>query len=240
LTPLVLDVRDRQGRWHTAVESVGLPTSKGLVVPVDLTGRFLCDDRHVRLSTTLCVYFDRVFVATVDRASECRVTELPVAVADLRYRGFSSMLRDALGFERFFYDDVSPTGSWNQARGMHTRYGDVTNLLGRADDRFVIFGPGDELRLRFNAGFLPELPHGWQRDFIFVANGWVKDGDLNTKFSRTVAPLPFHGMSGYPYPPSEHYPSTPELDHYRRTYNTRPGLTTVGPLGPHPDQTQQP
>jgi hypothetical protein len=95
---------------------------------------------------------------------------------------------------------------------------------------FVIFGPGDELVLRFDAQTLPSLPRGWVRDFVFYANGWVKDGDLNTALSDNVDPLPFHGMSSYPYPAKEHYPRTPALQRYLRTYNTRPTTATVGPL----------
>lgn len=230
LTPLTLEVRDQSGGWRTAIEWVGLPTSKGMVVPVDLTGRFLCDDYHVRLSTNLRVYFDRIFVSTDDRADRCRQTELPVAVANLHYRGFSRMTRDALGFERFNYAEVSLTGSWNPPKGMFTRYGDVTPLLAEADDMYVIFGPGDELTMRFDARGLPKLPPGWTRDFVFYANGWVKDGDLNTKFSDTVTPLPFHGMSGYPYGANEHYPDTPAHRAYQRQYNTRPARATVGEL----------
>jgi len=230
LTPLTLAVRDESGVWHTVVEWVGLPTSKGMVVPVDLSGRFLCEDYHVRLSTNLRVYFDRIFVSMRDEAARCRQTELPVTGADLHYRGFSRMTRDRFGYERFDYADVSLTGSWNPPQGLFTRYGDVTPLLARPDDMYVIFGPGDELTMRFDARALPDLPAGWTRDFIFYANGWVKDGDLNTKFSETVEPLPFHDMSGYPYPQAEHYPDTPEHRRYLRTYNTRPARSTVGSL----------
>ncbi len=230
ISPLSLQVRDAQGAWHKAIESVGLPTSKGIVVPVDMTGRFMCDDYHVRLSTNMCIYFDRVFVSTHDEARRCRVAELPVVQADLHYRGFSRMTRDALGYERFDYAEVSSTGPWSPPAGLLTRYGDVTPLLSGPDDMCVIFGPGDELTLRFDGTKLPPLPRGWTRDFIFFADGWVKDGDLNTKFSETVNPLPFHGMSGYPYPATEHYPDTPEHRRYLREYNTRPSRSTVGPL----------
>jgi hypothetical protein len=232
LAPVTLAVRDETGAWQTVIDWVGLPTSKGLVVPVDLTGRFLCNDYHVRLSTNLCVYFDRIFASTRDEAARCRQTELPVASADLHYRGFSRMTRDALGYERFDYADASPTGSWSPPAGMFTRYGDVVPLLARPDDMYVIFGPGDELTMRFDTRGLPGLPDGWARDFVFYANGWVKDGDLNTKFSETVAPLPFHAMSTYPYPADEHYPDTPEHRAYLREYNTRPAACTVGSLVP--------
>ena len=230
IAPLTLEVRDRRGAWRTAIESVGLPTSTALVVPVDLTGRFLCGDHRVRLRTNLCVYFDRVFVSVQDRASECRLTELPVARADLHYRGFSRMRRNDLGYERFDYSVVSPTGSWSPPPGRLTRYGEVTPLLAEADDMYVIFGPGDELTMQFQASRLPELPAGWSRDYIFYANGWVKDGDLNTRFSETVEPLPFHGMSGYPYSDAERYPDTARHRAYRARYNTRPARATTGAL----------
>ncbi len=230
ITPLSLQVRDQLGAWRTVVESVGLPTSKGLIVPVDLTEKFLTPDYHVRLTTTMCVYFDRIFVSTSDEAARCRVTELPVAAADLHYRGFSGMNREVSGYERFDYAEVCSTGSWNPPAGFYTRYGDVTELLGEPDDRVVVFGPGDEISLRFDASTLPELPAAWTRDFVFFADGWVKDGDFNTNLSETVTPLPFHGMSSYPYPESQGRPETSEYLQYLRTYNTRPAGCTVGPL----------
>ena len=233
ITPLTLEVRDAGGRWHTAIESVGLPTSKGLVVPVRLTGKFLCADWHIRLSTTQCIYFDRIFVSTRDDAAACRMTPLPVAQANLHYHGFTKMSRDALGYERFDYERVTPTGPWNPPSGQLTRYGDVTPLLAEADDMYVTIAPGDELTMRFDAARLPALPPGWTRGFVFYANGWVKDGDLNTKFSATVEPLPFHGMSGYPYAASEHYPDDAAHREYLRVWQTRPSQPRVGSLTSH-------
>jgi hypothetical protein len=230
IAPLSLAVRDPEGNWRTVVESVGLPTSKGLIVPVDLTGRFLSDDHRIRLSTNLCVYFDRAFVSRQDRAEACRVQELPVRRASLAYRGFSAMSRDELGFERFDYHRCDPVGAWSPPDGWLTRYGDVTELLGLVDDMYVIFGPGDELAMEFDAGGLPGLPSGWTRDFVFYANGWVKDGDLNTLHSATVTPLPFHAMSGYPYASDEHYPTSPRHQSYLDTFNARPGRPTTGDL----------
>ncbi|HVS36157.1 MAG TPA: hypothetical protein VMS17_11300, partial [Gemmataceae bacterium] len=42
---------------------------------------------------------------------------------------------------------------------------------------------------------------GWKRDFIWVSDGWEKDGNFNTRFSKTVLPLPYHGMTSYETPP---------------------------------------
>ena len=69
----------------------------------------------------------------------------------------------------------------------------------KIDDRFVIVGAGDELRLKFAA--LAPPPAGWARDYVMVGDGWIKEGDLNTAFSQTVAPLPYHGMKDYTIPP---------------------------------------
>ena len=55
-------------------------------------------------------------------------------------------------------------------------------------------------------------------------DGWAKDADANTAFSQTVLPLPFHGMSSYPYPAAEHYPQDRQHQDYLREYNPRPAL----------------
>jgi hypothetical protein len=227
---LTLEVRDADGNWITAIASVGLPTSKGLVVPVDLTGMFPGPDFHVRLTTNMRIYLDRIFVSTQDEAASCIVNELAVSTAELQYHGFSPLHRDDNGYELFYYDEVRPTGSWSPAAGMMTRYGDVTPLLLTAENMVAIFGSGDELTMRFDARQLSPLPEGWVRDYIFFVDGWVKDGDLNTKYSETIEPLPFHGMSGYPYPASEAYPHSPELQDYMDNFNTRPSVKTTGTL----------
>ncbi len=59
----------------------------------------------------------------------------------------------------------------------------------------VIANAGDEVRLRFAAP--PAPPAGWRRDYVMIADGWIKDGDFNTVFSKTVLPLPYHGMKDY-------------------------------------------
>ena len=83
--------------------------------------------------------------------------------------------------------------------GYHTRYGDVRELLEQIDDRYVILCAGDEVVLRFKAPAGP--PPGWKRDFVWVSDGWVKDGDFNTRFGKTVLPLPSHDAQSYDTPP---------------------------------------
>jgi hypothetical protein len=88
---------------------------------------------------------------------------------------------------------------WRDLEGYTTRPGDVRELLEKIDGRMVIANAGDELRLRFTA--LPPPPAGWKRDYVMVGAGWIKDGDFNTVYSKTVLPLPYPGMKDYTAPP---------------------------------------
>jgi hypothetical protein len=106
----------------------------------------------------------------------------------------------------------------------------VDNLLRDVDDQLVIMGSGDEVRLEFPVAALQAPRPGYTRDFLLKVDGWAKDRDPNTAFSSTVQPLPFHGMSRYPYPASEHFPRDAAHDSYQRTYNTRPAQELLPPL----------
>jgi len=137
--------------------------------------------------------------------------------------------------------DHAPSRTWHvrhqadgkrPAPGLYTRYGDVRELVNDTDDRFVIMGSGDELRLQFANRGLPPLAPNWRRDVRLLVDGWAKDSDGATAFSQTVEPLPFHAMSRYPYPASEQYPDDFSHQAYRREYNTRPAIRFVQPARP--------
>ena len=68
---------------------------------------------------------------------------------------------------------------------------------------------------------LPALPAGWKRDYFFYANGYVKDMDWWDAMPFTVAQLPFHGMSTYPYPASEKFPDDADAIEYQLKWNDR-------------------
>ena len=63
----------------------------------------------------------------------------------------------------------------------------MRELLAKIDDRYVIVNSGDEMSLRFPEQ--PPPPAGWVRDFVIMGDGWIKDGDYNSTFSKTVLPL---------------------------------------------------
>ena len=132
--------------------------------------------------------------------------------------------------DTYRYSHVSQASFWNPTPGLYTKFGAVDGLLRNVDDRLVIMGSGDEVRLQFNAASLEAPPAGWIRDFLLKVDGWAKDRDPNTAFSSSVLPLPFHGMSRYPYPANQGYPSDAVHDDYQRVYNTRPALVLIPPL----------
>jgi len=232
LTFPYLQVKDAAGNWKTVVEDMGIPSGKPKTMAVDLRGKFLSALREVRIVTNLCVYWDDIFLVENDAPPAVRLTTAPMLSADLQFRGFSrpTIHPQRKEPERFDYQTVSATSMWNPTAGNYTRYGAVANLLQDVDDRMVIMGSGDEVRLRFNARGLSPLPAGWKRDFLLLVDGWAKDADANTAFSQTVLPLPFHGMTSYPYPAAEHYPQDRLHQEYLREYNSRPALRLIRPL----------
>ncbi|MFY9822847.1 MAG: FG-GAP-like repeat-containing protein [Thermoanaerobaculia bacterium] len=227
-----LQVKDAAGRWVTVIEDMGMPSGKPKTIAVDLTGKFLSASREVRIETSLCVYWDEIFLAEDSGEPPVALTEQASSAAELRFRGFSQPVihPERLQPEGFDYQTFMPVSEWNPTPGLYTRYGDVRELLGDVDDRLVIMGSGDEVRLRFDARALPRLPAGWRRDFLLKVDGWAKDADANTAFSQSVEPLPFHAMSRYPYPASERFPDDEAHRAYRAHYNTRPALRLIRPL----------
>ena len=160
---------------------------------------------------------------------ELSVHVLEPAGAEIRWRGFSALRRTADGYETFDYENVSSSSNWDPHRGSYTRYGAVGELVGEADDRYVIIAAGDEVVLRF-ADTLPPVQDGWRRDWLVYLNGWVKDGDPNTLHGDRVEPLPFHAMSGYPYGLGEQFPDSPLHRAWQAEYNTRPARRVNRPL----------
>lgn len=198
---LRIEVRDSRGNWVIARNHLGIPAGRLKTIVIDLTGIFRPGaPRQLRLRTNMEVYWDRLAWAVALPESPVVMRRLDLAQADLAYRGFSTLTQAGPTTpELANYEILAKTGQqWRNLEGYYTRYGDVRELLGKIDDRFVIAGSGDELRMRFAA--TPTPPEGWVRDFIFVSDGWIKEGDYNFQFSRTVLPLPNHSMKSYTAP----------------------------------------
>src|SRR5207248_7879147 len=110
---------------------------------------------------------------------QSRVTPVPLVRADLEYHGFPlKMEGNPPGNVKYVYEKASATGPYTRPAGSYTRYGDVLPLLTSFDDKFAVFGSGDEVALDFDPAKLPTLPAGWVRDYFFAAYGYEKDMDF--------------------------------------------------------------
>jgi hypothetical protein len=151
----------------------------------------------LRVRTNMQVYFDQVYLAPAEDLG-IKVHALEVSKADLAARGIiQEVFPD--GRPPVAYDDAKteavPMTRW---KGKLTRTGDVTELLTAGDDRFVLFGPGDEVTVRFDASKLPPVPPGWERSFVLRSRGYSKDTAPFTATWGNTLPLPFRAMKNYP------------------------------------------
>ena len=196
-----LEVPDGRGGWRVARKDLGFPAGRKKTVLFDLTDLFAPNaPKRVRIRTNLEIYWDKIewAIGRPDVAIETQLLE--PSVADLHYRGYSVLSVAPAGAPEVpDYDTLAGTARrWRDLVGYYTRYGDVKELLRTADDRYVIVNAGDEMSFRFPAPAAPAP--GWVRDFVVMGDGWIKDGDYNSTFSRTVQPLPHHGERDYTTP----------------------------------------
>ena len=209
------------GRWQRIPGEAGFPAGLERTIVVDLTGKLPAGAHRIRMMSNLEIYWDQVLVDQ-SRHAEARTADLPLASATLHFRGYPKQLDGASpGDLDYDYNRVSLTGPFQHQRGNYTRMGDVTELVKGIDDRYVIFGSGEEIAAEFDTTMLPTLPSHWKRDYFFYANGFVKDMDWWDASPFTVSQLPFHGMSKYPYPDSERFPDDTDALEYQLKWNTR-------------------
>jgi FG-GAP-like repeat/ASPIC and UnbV len=199
---LRLEVPDGQGGWLVARSDLGFPAGKTKTILIDLQGIWLPGTpRRLRLRTNMEVYWDALAWAPGLPDGELKTQRLSPHTAELRYRGFSVVeAADRSSPELPQYHTLEGTAPrWRDLIGYYTRFGDVRELLQAVDDRYVIMNAGDEVVLHFVAP--PPPLAGWRRDFVLIGDGWNKDGDYNTAFSKTVLPLPSHDQADYTGPP---------------------------------------
>ncbi len=199
---LSLEVPDGAGGWKVARPNLGFPAGRKKICLIDLAGLFKPGTpKRLRLRTNLEVFWDSIQWAQGMPATKLSVTHLDPATADLHYRGFSTINQANFSSPELpDYNHLSGSAQrWRDLEGYYTRFGDVRELLKRVDDRYVIMNAGDELSLRFAVP--PPPPLGWERDFVIVGDGWIKDGDYNSSYSQTVLPYPYHAREVYDTPP---------------------------------------
>ncbi len=223
LQPPVLERRRDDGSWKVIEPDPGYPAGLPRMTTLDLTGTLTGPSCVLRIRTNMECYYDRAFVAVAlpREESGVRSTTLPVARADLGYRGYLREVSPDGGLPLIYDHDYVDPAPLVGLSGNLTRYGDVTDLLTTDDDQFCLVGPGDEATVMFDAKGVPPLPDGWVRSYVLRSYGYCKDADPFTATSDTVGPLPWQGMGPYPFGPDGARPIDPEYLNYLETYQTR-------------------
>jgi hypothetical protein len=202
-----VEARGADGSWRTVLEQFGYPAGMTRRMSVPLAG-LPAGTTALRITTNQEIYWDRVVVAMAEPCAEAVRCELGLVSARLGTAGFAH--RPELPQRRPYYDYGRRAPLWDtrHQRGRYTAFGDVGELVGATDDAVVIFGPGEEVDLAFDAS-IDALRPGWSRRFVLETDGWCKDMDLYTRDGETVAPIPARGT-----------PSAAR-DALHRRYNTR-------------------
>ncbi len=213
--------------WETVVPFIGFPSGKTKAMVVDVSSITSQGHRRFRISSSMELYWDAVFVIDGEEDQPTVVQDCSIVSGDLHFRGYSrrvysenSLFRDGHAPESYDYDSVVTSPRWAPMRGRFTRYGTVTDLLLKQDDHMVVMGSGDELTLEFDVPEQP-VPEGWTRDFVLYNVGWDKDADLNTVYGQSSEPYPFKAMTRYPYAAEDEIPRSPEYQRYLEEYQTR-------------------
>jgi cytochrome c-type biogenesis protein CcmH/NrfG len=200
---LSMEVPDGKGGWVVAQPNLGFPAGRKKICLFDLTNVFRPNTPHrIRLRTNLEIFWDKLEWAVGATDAQLKTLKLNPTVADLHYRGYSVINKpDQSSPEVPDYNRLASSKQiWRDLIGYYTRFGDVRELLKAADDRYIIMNAGDEMSLRFAEE--PAPPAGFVRDFIIMGDGWIKDGDYNSTFSKTVEPLPYHAKQEYTTSPA--------------------------------------
>jgi hypothetical protein len=193
----VPDAASSEG-WRKAIPYMGFPGGKTKTIVVDVSDVIDRQDARFRIRTSAQIYWDQAQLALPTDNAPFREQPLELKQAEVVFHGFSARIRDhETQPETYDYQRVTESPKWPPLRGGLTRFGDAIDLVRQWDDKMVVMGAGDELRLKFSLPTDP-LPEGWKRDFVVHSVGWDKDADLNTLAGQSTLPLPYKDMPSYP------------------------------------------
>ncbi|MDP8259589.1 MAG: prepilin-type N-terminal cleavage/methylation domain-containing protein [Candidatus Gygaella obscura] len=221
----MVEVPGEDGNWKTIDTGGVVPltfigsnyTAKDHIY--DLSDVFVNNDYRVRINTSMDIYFDYIGINTFSDDSLIQVNSVEPKASSLKFLGRLKRFKDNI--KPFDYNQIDRNCKRKPAKGSYTRFGDVLELVLSADDKYVIMAPGDELRVEFSEKDLPEIPQGYKRTYLLYAKGYHKGTFHDMPLYSDILPLPFHNMSGYPYPESEKYPDDKDHLDYLLKYNTR-------------------
>ncbi len=212
-----IELQDATGKW-IKVKTLGFPAGDMKKMVVDLSGLFPSASRKIRLNIGTRTWVRWVVdgLALDDSAPVNFYQRLvPLESAKLINRGGGSSTTPTFELRGIAQDDVKPVPENEKGKGRFTKYGKVTELLEATDDMYVVWTNGDEIALTFKDP-KPPIP-GYERHLVLQVMHYFK----SFYYEHQVEPLPFRGMSSYPYPETEKYPDTADHRRYLKKYQTR-------------------
>ena len=220
-----LEVMNETGKWQQVAE---LGIFMGDLKPAiyDISNIWITDDRRIRIHPA----YTRTSTNIIDKVElddsipvDIEVTIVNLTGANLFHGGRDEYTYSNLTNRNHAGNVELPDALEGYFYGNFTRYGDVSPLLDRIDDKYVIMRHGDELDMSFPA--LEDKPGRYRKIFLdaFVWYSMKKTAEGENIFLRdVVSPLPFYGMTKYPYNVSiENYPYDEDHIGYLREWNTR-------------------
>jgi len=217
-----IETLDSEGRWVVRLVAGKNPGDSHTWV-IDIGGLVTAGDTRVRITLAhQPIGLDVLDQVLLDDSVQVPVTVRRVepSLAELRYGGATRFEYSGPDHRISADDTVEPLIRDAVLSGDYTRYGDVLPLLGETDDRFVLMAHGDELELAFPAP--PPVPGTSRHAFLFADVFYSIKYSTTALLTETNQPLPFHGMTSYPYPDDAWpYRDDPGYLDYMTTWNTR-------------------
>jgi hypothetical protein len=212
-----VEALDASGNWVT-VKKFGAPYGDFKPVLVDLAGFLPTNSGRLRVNLGI----ENGARWVIDRVRFDESAPVPVQVATLDPSAATLVHGGRTTLSRCTYlsrgqglNDVVDDDPDQYGYGAFTRYGDVIPLLAEMDDKFVVIRHGDQITLDFPG--LAKTDASLDRSIFLQVDVTMKSFILG----KGVEPLPFHGMSSYPYPSTESYPYDDDHVNFLNEYNTR-------------------
>ncbi len=220
-TTSTISILDEENNWVVVNEWLR-STGDFMSLTIELGDVFLSDNKVIKLNVGR---FTSINVIDRIRYDE----SVPASVTITEVLPFSAILEDNqvhLFKSQTLFSSIQSTSNFifktpedTPQFGRFTKLGEVLPLLLDVDDIYVIMRKGDKLTLKFEA---PEK-NDEKRTVIFSSKTYynvAKFGESAGTFY--TLPLPFKGMSSFPYDEDiENYPNTEEHNYYDSFYNTR-------------------
>jgi hypothetical protein len=180
-------------KWKALNLKHAVPPEYPRTMILDL-GKMPCNTSRIKLGFVTKTHIDSISYSLFpsrSKMAEIKSTSVQIKEAELVFQGVNVWSGTEVTDEWIY----SPSNkSYGTGRGKYTRYGRVSELVKSEDDRSVIMASGDALWMTF----IPPSPKEGKRTVALQGTAWYK-AQSNVALEWIVDPIPYRGMSEYPY-----------------------------------------